>query len=621
MTSTGLARGTGGMATQQMPLIHRIFRHEFRSLRKMVDEVPPIGGKRARSVADHLGFLLDSLHHHHTNEDEMVWPLLLDRVGLDAPLVERMAQQHGQVDVAMADVRSVADQWAALPTATASAALASALGALIETLDAHLDEEENVVVPLIDEHLTRQEWEEMGRKGFEKFAPKERPIAMGQLVEVATPDEAALMLGELPAPIRLLWKVAGKRQYRNYVGRVRGRPLNPALKGLFRSVTALQVRRYQRSDGRRGGRAKGLPVLLMTVAGRRTGIERTTPVAYFEHDGGYLVSGSSGGAPPEPQWFRNLRRADRVTVRVGAETQTVTVRVPQRGERDRLWAEVVLPRAPFFADYERKADRLIPLALLTPVPDAHRGVNAPLTDHLAVDAAVDSSAVDQPSRTGSGMTRRGSRAVAVGAVLGVAWTSSLRGWMVHIAGPDSTFTWLGTFVGLLLPGAVVGALLGWAEHLRRTGGRPGWRRLALAPLLLAVTPLLLPGGLRTLVTTGMGSGAIGIVLFGMLGGFTLSGRGRLWPRLAGGILAFAPVPAAFLAPAFRPELDPGTPAGAWFAANFSALFITLALACAIPLRAVVQREHLAGASASAAGQAPTGLIATMSPVTVQPLAG
>ncbi len=369
MTSTSLGRGTDGMATQQMPLIHRIFRRELPSLRRMVGEVPPTGAERARSVADHLHFVLDGLHHHHSNEDEMVWPLLVDRVGLDAPLVERMAQQHRQIDVAVADVRGAAGPWAAKPTATTAATLASRLDALIEALHAHLDEEENVVVPLIDQHLTRQEWEEMGRKGFEKFAPKERPIAMGQLVEVATPEEAKAMFADLPVFIRLLWKVAGRRQYRHYVGRVRGHPSNPVLNLLFRSATPLLIRSYQRSDGRRGGRAKGVPVLLITIVGRRTGIERTTPVAYFEHDGGYLVSGSGGGAQLEPQWFRNLRHTAQATVRVSADTHTVAVRVPDRAERDRLWAEVVLPSAPFFGDYERKAARLIPLALLTPDSD------------------------------------------------------------------------------------------------------------------------------------------------------------------------------------------------------------------------------------------------------------
>ena len=122
-------------------------------------------------------------------------------------------------------------------------------------------------------------------------------------------------------------------------------------------------------------------------------------------------------------------------------------------------------------------------------------------------------------------------------------------------------TWLGTFGGVILPGAVVGALLGWAHHRQGTG--PAW--LAWSPLLLAAAPLTLPGAITTLVTTGMGGGAIGVTLLAMLGGWSLSGRGPRWARITAGIVAYALVPAAYLGPPMRPELDPATPYGAWVA--------------------------------------------------------
>jgi hypothetical protein len=135
-----------------------------------------------------------------------------------------------------------------------------------------------------------------------------------------------------------------------------------------------------------------------------------------------------------------------------------------------------------------------------------------------------------------------------------------------------------------LPGGVVGALIGRAEHLRRNGGRRDWRWLALSPLLFPIAALSLPGAITTWVISGLSSGAIGIALFGMLGGGALSGRGPLWLRIPCGVIAFALVPAAYLGPPMRPELDPATPLGAWVATHFSALFIMLAIACAIPLR-------------------------------------
>jgi hypothetical protein len=174
--------------------------------------------------------------------------------------------------------------------------------------------------------------------------------------------------------------------------------------------------------------------------------------------------------------------------------------------------------------------------------------------------------------------------LALGALLGIVWASGLRGWMTQLAGPDSTVTWTGTFAAVLLPGAVVGGLLGWAEHLRRAGGRRRWRWLALAPLLFPVATLSLPGAISTLLATGVGGGAIGITLLAMLGGASLSGRGPLWLRLVCGAAAFWLVPAVFLGPPMRPELDPATPLGAWSAVSFSALFVALALAYAIPLR-------------------------------------
>src|SRR5689334_21713959 len=89
------------------------------------------------------------------------------------------------------------------------------------------------------------------------------------------------------------------------------RRMADAQKVLMRSMGALNVWLYRASGGRVMGRVRGYPVLLLTVAGRRTGVEHPTPVGYFEDNGRYVVTGSAGGSPSEPQWFRNLRHADR----------------------------------------------------------------------------------------------------------------------------------------------------------------------------------------------------------------------------------------------------------------------------------------------------------------------
>ncbi|WP_299928829.1 hemerythrin domain-containing protein [uncultured Nocardioides sp.] len=222
---TGGGPGTGGAAAREMPLIHRILRRQFAEARMLVQEVPAADAPRVGAVADHLGFLLEELHGHHTTEDDLIWPKLLDRAGLDAPLVARMEEQHQQIDVSVAEVRAAMSVWRSDPTPATAAVLADRLGEFLLVLQGHLDEEEQLVVPLIDRHLTEAEWQEVGERGFEKFTPAQRWIALGQLVEVATSEEVAMMFGTLPPPVKVLWHLIGKRKYRRYITPVRGRQL------------------------------------------------------------------------------------------------------------------------------------------------------------------------------------------------------------------------------------------------------------------------------------------------------------------------------------------------------------------------------------------------------------
>ena len=113
-----------------------------------------------------------------------------------------------------------------------------------------------------------------------------------------------------------------------------------------------------------GGRAQ---VLMVTSPGRRSGLPRSTMVRFLEHDGGYLVWGSGSGSPTDPDWFRNLRRAESARIEIGTRGLAVRPEVLVGPERDRVWREVVLAQVPAVAKYERKAGRTIPVALLRPL--------------------------------------------------------------------------------------------------------------------------------------------------------------------------------------------------------------------------------------------------------------
>ncbi len=142
--------------------------------------------------------------------------------------------------------------------------------------------------------------------------------------------------------------------------------MNPIMKKAMRAGNAIAVSLYRRTNGRIGGTARGTPVLLLTVAGRKSGTPHTVPISYFEYDGGYLVTGSAGGMKDDPQWIRNLKAAGWAHIQIGSKALEVDAYIPNGSEREELWREVVLARAPFFAKYQEKSGRLISVAMLVP---------------------------------------------------------------------------------------------------------------------------------------------------------------------------------------------------------------------------------------------------------------
>jgi hypothetical protein len=133
------------------------------------------------------------------------------------------------------------------------------------------------------------------------------------------------------------------------------------------------------------------------------------------------------------------------------------------------------------------------------------------------------------------------RLILLGGFAGLAWAAGLRGFMAQVT-PESSVHWAGTFGYILAPGLAIGGLLGWAEHLRRTGGRRGWCWLALAPLLFTAVLLSRPLDILSVFADGIGGGALGIPLLALAGGYAMSGRGPVIARLICGIVALTPVP-------------------------------------------------------------------------------
>lgn len=132
-----------------------------------------------------------------------------------------------------------------------------------------------------------------------------------------------------------------------------------------RDFNASNIDEFRRNGGKVGGQFEGFPLLLLTSTGARSGAERVNPVAYFDIDDKIYIVGSAAGRDKAPAWVHNIRANPTVSVEIGADpARAATAHEVPRDVRDRLY-EVVVERAPGFAEYEKRTDRVIPVFELT----------------------------------------------------------------------------------------------------------------------------------------------------------------------------------------------------------------------------------------------------------------
>ena len=124
------------------------------------------------------------------------------------------------------------------------------------------------------------------------------------------------------------------------------------------------IEEFRANEGRVGGPFEGGTLLLLHHLGRKTGVERVNPLAYFADGDRYVIVASKAGAPTNPDWYYNVVAHPQVTVEVGTETVAVDATEITGAARDALWQRVVAAM-PGFGDYEKKTDRVIPLLALT----------------------------------------------------------------------------------------------------------------------------------------------------------------------------------------------------------------------------------------------------------------
>lgn len=207
VTSRPISRSAGERAPDLtgMKVAHRAMLADTRRFTEIVHRIgagEACGARRRRAIADYLGLLCDSIHHHHTVEDDVVWPILESSAGA-AIDVRELQDDHAELEGLLGDLRNRVDAFARAREGDrrVSAELAEALARTHELLAEHIAEEEKAVFPIVARYVSASDWDRVekaarsgGKMGFE--APR--------MLRHAEPSELAKMKKEAGPIIRAL---------------------------------------------------------------------------------------------------------------------------------------------------------------------------------------------------------------------------------------------------------------------------------------------------------------------------------------------------------------------------------------------------------------------------------
>jgi hemerythrin-like domain-containing protein len=207
--------------TSHMPKVHTMFRRELALLPALVRSVPGKDEERAEVVAGHIRLLCQVLHHHHSGEDAVLWPLLLARAPREIDPVIHLAEGHHRtIDELLARIDVLLGGWTSGAAPQDGEALAAALELLAVTAYEHMGLEEKLVLPVAARHIFASEWDNMVASEAATVAPEIGPVLAGMLMYEAGPDV-------VPPELRAVLADLAPQAYAAHCERVHGTPTPP----------------------------------------------------------------------------------------------------------------------------------------------------------------------------------------------------------------------------------------------------------------------------------------------------------------------------------------------------------------------------------------------------------
>jgi hemerythrin-like domain-containing protein len=218
--------------TREMVMVHGGFRREFGLMPELLRNASDGDLERAGVVADHIELISTLLEHHHGGEDRVIWPRLLERCPEEIlPLVHSMEKQHERIAALNGELAKGLAVWRVDADAASRDAVIDVLSRLLPALREHLAAEEDYVLPLIEKHLTGEEWDAMVAEGAGVFPPEKRPVLFGIMMYEGDPAAVREALDKMPDEVRPVIAQAAPRMYGDYAERVYGTRTPPRASG------------------------------------------------------------------------------------------------------------------------------------------------------------------------------------------------------------------------------------------------------------------------------------------------------------------------------------------------------------------------------------------------------
>jgi hypothetical protein len=224
-----LATAPEGRAAGWERVVHRLVRRELATLADVATWAPDGECARTGTLTCHAELIARVLLHHHAVERGTLWPALLRAVPDEARAAAEDAigawtLSCSRIDARLRDLDTAARQWEVAGSCAARNSFAVLCRTLAEDVAAQTAEEEAIVLPLLDAHLTDEEWTTISRTVRCDLSARQRLLVLGLALEDCCAGDRARVLGGLRRSTRLAWRLYGGSRYRSAVVRLRGAP-------------------------------------------------------------------------------------------------------------------------------------------------------------------------------------------------------------------------------------------------------------------------------------------------------------------------------------------------------------------------------------------------------------